>query len=350
MGPAVDQGKTPQCVCFSLSALKHHDEVRRCGSWLKFDPQPIYDQCKCRDGAPDEDGTTVRDAMKVAAKDGLMADDGQRRFVKGYARIETTDEIRHALSLRKAVMIGLHISNDALSSLGPAAVAGIPTETDGGHCMLAVGYDDDHRALRVRNSWGSEWADNGHFWLPYGYLHADPEFDAWTTVCEKVEGTKQDTASTPELHRENREVGSSNYAWFDPSDLTLSDDDGPLLEWKGISKDQARNTLEKIVVMRDFINLNLMKGCNHLATRESLSLLRNPDGEKRFHEDDLRDFDLYFGSDAIRIDGDGRGGFMVINGRHRLFMAQEMGIRSVPVSVSNLARKQIRSLIESGGS
>lgn len=38
---------------------------------------------------------------------------------------------------------------------------------DGYHAVLAVGYDDAQSAFLVRNSWGEDWGDNGHFWFPY---------------------------------------------------------------------------------------------------------------------------------------------------------------------------------------
>ncbi len=40
-------------------------------------------------------------------------------------------------------------------------------QPSGGHAMLLVGYDDDRNAWLVRNSWGEEWGDGGHFWLDY---------------------------------------------------------------------------------------------------------------------------------------------------------------------------------------
>ena len=346
-GPAYDQKKTPQCVCYSLSDLKHHDEMHGGWKWLRFDPEPIYRQCKGRDGVPNEDGTTIRDALKVACKNGLLADDGRRYFIKGYARLENPDEICHALSSRKVVLLGLQVAGSALSDLGRQAVVPLPDATDGGHCMLVVGYDATQRLFRVRNSWGTDWADTGHCWVPYGYLFADPDFDAWTTVCEKVSvepGNQREAG--PALP--NREVfPSSNFAWFDPSDAILEGDDGPALEWARIDQDTARRTLETVTRMRPHLDLGRLKANNSPAIREEIARATDLSGRRAFSEDDLAVFDLFFGSDAMRIDSDGKGGFMVINGRHRLYQAQQLGLPSVPVSISNLARKQLSERIAS---
>jgi C1A family cysteine protease len=40
----------------------------------------------------------------------------------------------------------------------------------GGHTVLVCGYDDATHHWILRNSWGTEWGDNGYFYLPYVYL------------------------------------------------------------------------------------------------------------------------------------------------------------------------------------
>lgn len=40
----------------------------------------------------------------------------------------------------------------------------------GGHAVVAVGYDDEKQAFLVRNSWGDDWGQGGHFWMPYAYF------------------------------------------------------------------------------------------------------------------------------------------------------------------------------------
>jgi C1A family cysteine protease len=46
-----------------------------------------------------------------------------------------------------------------------------PGETpQGGHAVLAVGYDDVSQRFLMRNSWGSGWGQKGYFTLPYAYL------------------------------------------------------------------------------------------------------------------------------------------------------------------------------------
>ena len=44
-------------------------------------------------------------------------------------------------------------------------------QLQGGHAVLAVGYDDNKETFIVRNSWGPEWADKGYCYMPYEYLN-----------------------------------------------------------------------------------------------------------------------------------------------------------------------------------
>ncbi|MHB1253773.1 MAG: C1 family peptidase [Candidatus Humimicrobiaceae bacterium] len=72
-----------------------------------------------------------------------------------------------------------------------------PSETDkveGGHAVVAVGYDDEiiikningdsqtKGALLIRNSWGSNWGNEGYGWLPYEYILRGLAVDWWTIL------------------------------------------------------------------------------------------------------------------------------------------------------------------------
>ena len=50
-------------------------------------------------------------------------------------------------------------------------------ETHGWHAMLCVGYSDKDRMFIVRNSWCSEWGDNGYCYIPYDYI-IHPDYNA----------------------------------------------------------------------------------------------------------------------------------------------------------------------------
>ena len=63
-----------------------------------------------------------------------------------------------------------------------------------GHAIVAVGYDNNKKikntscnktttgALRIRNSWGTEWGDKGYGWIPFNYVTGSLALDFWSLI------------------------------------------------------------------------------------------------------------------------------------------------------------------------
>jgi C1A family cysteine protease len=83
------------------------------------------------------------------------------------------------------------------SSSGPSGKFPFPAageKQEGGHAVVAVGYDDAIQivhpssgaktkgALLIRNSWGTGWGMAGYGWLPYEYLLQGLAEDFWVVV------------------------------------------------------------------------------------------------------------------------------------------------------------------------
>lgn len=73
-------------------------------------------------------------------------------------------------------------------------------KVEGGHAVVAVGYDDNLEisnpgcdgssttgALLIRNSWGTAWGQDGYGWLPYQYVEAGLAEDWWVVKNEWVD-------------------------------------------------------------------------------------------------------------------------------------------------------------------
>jgi C1A family cysteine protease len=74
----------------------------------------------------------------------------------------------------------------------------------GGHAVVAVGYDDaksikgnaagapeTRGALLIRNSWGTEWGEDGYGWLPYQYVLGGLAVDWWCLIKQEWVDTGQ---------------------------------------------------------------------------------------------------------------------------------------------------------------
>lgn len=65
------------------------------------------------------------------------------------------------------------------------------------HAMLAVGYDESTAQFRLRNSFGGEWGDNGHVYVPDSYLLDPRKAYAFSRVKRTSSIACEDALSVP---------------------------------------------------------------------------------------------------------------------------------------------------------
>jgi hypothetical protein len=192
------------CVGQSSRAIKVIQEQRK----YDFSPDFIYNECKNLDGSPTTEGTYPRVAMQVlqkvgAARKGYYNDltsnnnrptpssnayqDALGYKIGSYARIQTLDEIKHALVIQGPVLLAVFVTQSFVDA--PGGVIPNPSGTIlGGHAICCDGYDDDKQQLRFVNSWGENWGDAGYGYIPYSVLNFATDLgirflsEAWSSV------------------------------------------------------------------------------------------------------------------------------------------------------------------------
>lgn len=81
-------------------------------------------------------------------------------------RYVPVDRVRTALAQGNSVVVGVDVYQNFYSYRG-GVYNSTSGQLGGGHAMTAVGYDDDRRVLKVVNSWGPHWGDNGFWHVTY---------------------------------------------------------------------------------------------------------------------------------------------------------------------------------------
>ncbi len=152
-----------------------------------------------------DQGVYVRDAIKAVARHGdcpeMMWPYIEKKFatrppkkcydsalryraVRYYRIHRKLDDMRACLASGYPFVLGFLAHEkfrDVVKRTGRLDMPARGEAVIGKHAVLAVGYDDTHQRIFVRNSWGRRWGLQGYFSMPYEYLlKEDLSADFWT--------------------------------------------------------------------------------------------------------------------------------------------------------------------------
>lgn len=194
-GPVRNQGAQGSCSSFAISSVIE----AACHDAKRLSPAFLYWNAREANGTTETDsGASLFDVLKVAKDKGVCEEDRMPYNAKIFTIKPSDDAFADALGCRvleaKSVDLDLDAVKSALSDGYPVIVAAQifdsfsetrsgfirqPSKSeiaDGGradghgrHAMVVCGFSDKQRVFVVRNSWGTDFGDNGYCYMPYSY-------------------------------------------------------------------------------------------------------------------------------------------------------------------------------------
>ena len=205
--PVYDQGQLGSCTANGIGAAIEFDRLKQ--GVTDFVPSRlfIYYNERVIEGTVSQDsGAQIRDGVKSVAKLGAPPEsdwpydiskfaqkppanayqDALKDLVKSYSRVTNNlTNMMGCLAEGFPFVFGFTVYDSFESAaVAKSGIVPMPAQGEGvlgGHCVLAVGYNDSQRQFICRNSWGPNWGIAGYFMMPYEYL-INPSLasDFWT--------------------------------------------------------------------------------------------------------------------------------------------------------------------------
>ena len=209
-----DQKALESCTANSLCGaygldLKKQSETLAEG-YKYFNPSRLFLYYNTREleGSVESNvGATIRDTIKSLNRLGLCKESdwpydvskftekppescyaaARGNILCKYQRLnQDIDQFRACLKEGSPFVFGFNVytsfhcaENTAMGKM-PVPNPSDPSEKkEGGHAVMAVGYDDAAKHVVVLNSWGEGWGDKGYFYMPYDFIVGNECYDFW---------------------------------------------------------------------------------------------------------------------------------------------------------------------------
>lgn len=207
--PIFNQGQLGSCTANASGSMWEFIAIKINAETFTPSRLFLYYNTRLMEGTQDYDsGAYIRDSLKSMVNEGICEesiwsyDDHSPKFTQRPADLCYTEGEKHQVLSYQKVLQNIQQVKGCLAegypfvfgftvyesffSIGANGKMPIPDFTNesiaGGHAVMAVGYDDEKQAIIVRNSWGEEWGDQGHFYMPYSYLTNNNLCDDFWTI------------------------------------------------------------------------------------------------------------------------------------------------------------------------
>lgn len=201
-----DQSQLSSCTSNASTAVVEYAERKEGDKdWDRLSRLEVYYYSRLLEGTVDQDaGAEIRDSFKVLAQRGAARErfwpyDISKFADEPPASLYRSDRYHRVLEYRavasSAADMGACLASgfpyafgfdvyESFESLSPGHAVynpGPDEEYLGGHAVVCVGYIPTLSRWIVRNSWGEDWGDEGHFYVPLNWMARNAS-DAWTVT------------------------------------------------------------------------------------------------------------------------------------------------------------------------
>ena len=191
-----DQGQLGSCTAFPVAAV-YEFAAKQNAKNVEISELFIYYNTRVLRGNIDEDsGATLLETINAVKDKGACYTEnhpytidsfskrpnetaftvGQHQIVEKACRVHISEkDFKHAISCGHPVIIGLKLFKSFYPK-NKSAIVPYPSKNEaeyedhGNHALLVVGFNDDEKLFKVRNSWGTAFGENGYCYIPYDYV------------------------------------------------------------------------------------------------------------------------------------------------------------------------------------
>lgn len=207
--PVYNQGHLGSCTANALGAAFQFGRRRQ--KLKNFPPSRLfiyYNERVIINTINSDSGAYIRDGIKSLNNKGVCPEtqwkyiiekftekppkkcytDALKCTIKSYQRLSNTilSQLQGCLAEGYPFVFGFTVyqsfNTEEVARTGIMPMPKRKEKVLGGHAVMAVGYDDSRQAVIVRNSWGKEWGDKGHFYMPYAYISNSNLCDDFWTI------------------------------------------------------------------------------------------------------------------------------------------------------------------------